>query len=66
MRYPPTIRETVTIAINDRRYVQEGKFIRCYWIDQKEETPLFTIALANEDDANMLMDDLYYGEYDGG
>ena len=59
-----------------RSYVQEGAVIRCYpiehdtgGVDRKitlSAHPLFVMQMASKEDADMLMEDLYYGEYTGG
>lgn len=66
--------DTAVIEINDRVYKLDGSIIHCYKIKSidnyggnlvLEEEPLFTIV-SNTEDAAMIMDDLYQGEYDGG
>jgi len=55
-------------------YIQEGECVTCWAIDEMsngvEPTVLkkhflFTLHIHNEVFANMLMEDLHYGEYTG-
>ena len=46
-----------------RTYIRYGGDITCH--DYKNKAVLFMIALTT-DDAKLLMEDLYYGEYTGG
>lgn len=66
--------EQVTCRAHDgNNYVRTGNTIRCYRVlsrdmygqmVESESTPLFEITLSSEH-CDSLMNDLYYGEYDG-
>ena len=62
----------------DRTYTREGNVVRCYavlkgvrrrFIDKREIVRgklIWVLPLPTEQDANNLLEDLYYGEYTGG
>ena len=62
-----------TIKRTDRTYIKEDEIIGCYESEVVDEISggvklkklIFQISLKSKDDAEMLMEDLYYGEYDG-
>ncbi len=60
-----------------RQYHRDGAVISCFavvsWRDHDfkrkiitEETPLYELTLPSAEEANILMENLYYGEYTGG
>ena len=52
-----------------RTYVLKGTYICCYAYSERsnpDRIPLFQINLKTEQQAQDVMEDLYYGEYDGG
>jgi hypothetical protein len=58
--------KTVTPSIEfspERIYKQNKNIIKCF--DIKNSKLLFNIVLENNEYADMLMNDLYYGEYTG-
>lgn len=64
-------------GLNKRVYIRHGEKIICYPIihvdvhncesslEYDEPNPLFELTLPDWESASNLMDDLYYGEYDG-
>ncbi len=56
----------------NRTYERTGRVVKCYRIpdwtrpEEREELPLFTIALETEYHAKNLIKDIYCGEYTGG
>jgi len=64
----------VTINMTDRTYIKKDNRISCYESERilskisgkvKLKNLMFHISLKSKEDADMLMEDLYYGEYDG-
>ena len=64
----------VTIKRTDRTYIKDDKVIACYESEiaigkisgtVKLKKVMFHLFMKSKEDAEMLMDDLYYGEYDG-
>jgi hypothetical protein len=64
-------------SVPTRQYYRDGAVISCFavvkWQDHDlkrkiitEDTPLYELTLPSAEEANILMENLYYGEYTGG